>query len=272
MIRKLPTYATQLTFWLSVTAAVSFLLIPAILVVLLSFSADPAIQFPPSSWGNVHYEKLLIDHSWGEATALSIKIALIAGVLSVFIAVPAVIGIHRGSAPGGANLELFAIAPLLVPQAAYAVGIYLVIAQFGMLGTMTGLVLANLVICFPFVFIIVSSHIAQIPKELELVAMTLGAPRWRASIGITLRLMTPAVLSGFLFAFMASFDEAVFINFINGPSLVTLPKLIFDSVRLGVDPVITAISALLMLGTAVVTAVAYAARAASRYSSAKVKS
>jgi ABC-type spermidine/putrescine transport system permease subunit II len=86
--------------------------------------------------------------------------------------------------------------------------------------------------------------------------MTLGASRTRAWIGISLRLLLPTILSGALLAFLTSFDEAVFASFLSGPGLITLPKAIFDSVRLGVDPVITAIATLLMLFTALVLAVA----------------
>jgi putative spermidine/putrescine transport system permease protein len=88
--------------------------------------------------------------------------------------------------------------------------------------------------------------------DLDLVAMTMGASRARAWVGISLRLLAPTVVSGALLAFLTSFDEAVFANFLAGPGLVTLPKAIFDSVRLGIDPAITAISTLLMAFTALV--------------------
>jgi ABC-type spermidine/putrescine transport system permease subunit II len=86
--------------------------------------------------------------------------------------------------------------------------------------------------------------------------MTLGATRLQAWGGITLRLLVPAMLSGVLFAFLTSFDEAVFSSFLSGPGLVTLPKAIFDSVRLGVDPVITAIATTLMVFTAILMGLA----------------
>jgi ABC-type spermidine/putrescine transport system permease subunit II len=80
--------------------------------------------------------------------------------------------------------------------------------------------------------------------------MTMGAARARAWAGITARLLLPAILAAAIFAFILSFDEAVFISFLGGPGLVTLPKYIFDSVQFGVDPAITAVATLLMVVTA----------------------
>jgi ABC-type spermidine/putrescine transport system permease subunit II len=75
-------------------------------------------------------------------------------------------------------------------------------------------------------------------------------------VGITLRLLSPAIGATFIFCFIHSFDEATFVNFIGGPGLVTLPKAIFDSIRTGLEPLITAISTLLMIATGVIMMVA----------------
>src|SRR5690606_33522771 len=95
--------------------------------------------------------------------------------------------------------------------------------------------------------LITYTALLRIPRELDLVAMTLGASRLRAVIGITLRLLVPASAATAILAFLTSFDEAVFVNFLGGVGLVTLPKAIFDSVRYGVDPAITAIAGTLIL-------------------------
>ena len=75
-------------------------------------------------------------------------------------------------------------------------------------------------------------------------------------IGITLRLLLPAIGAAFVFAFITSFDEAVFVNFIGGPGLITLPKAIFNSVLTGIDPLITAVASVLMVCTGIVMMVA----------------
>jgi ABC-type spermidine/putrescine transport system permease subunit II len=172
--------------------------------------------------------------------------------IAVLVAVPAVLALYRTSLPGQGVIAFAAIVPLLIPHVAYAVGMYGVIADARLIATRTGLVLAHVAITFPLIFLVVSASIMRIAEELELVAMTLGASRPRAWAGITVRLLVPAIGAGALLAFVTSFDEPVFASFLGGPGLVTLPKAIFDSVLLGIDPVITAIATILIVCTAAV--------------------
>ncbi len=88
-----------------------------------------------------------------------------------------------------------------------------------------------------------------------MVAFTLGAPRWRVWLGITLRMALPAVVVTFVLAFQTSFEESVFINFLGGPGLVTLPKAILDAAQFGSDPVIIAITAVIVVVASVGVAV-----------------
>lgn len=225
------------------------LLVPALLIVVLSFSGDSVFAFPPHSWGLRQYRTLFEHGSWGSAIWLSLKIAIPAVLLSVAIAVPAVLAIHRSRLPARDLLQAAGVTSLIIPIAAYAVAMYGVFVQLHLLGSLLGLIIANTVLALPLVLLVVSAAISRVPVELELAAMTAGASRTRAWLGITLRLLTPAILAGSVLAFITSFDEAVFINFLGGPGQTTLPKAIFDSVRFGVDPVITAIATLLMVAT-----------------------
>lgn len=249
---RLTSALGRLTYWVVLIGTLAFLIVPAVLVVVLSFSNDPGIAFPPSNWGVNNYRTLAGSAAWTGAVGMSFWLALVAALVSGLIAVPAAFALDRTRLARVSGLPFLGILPLLVPQAAYAVGLYLVMAKIGLLGSFWGLAAGHVVVCFPFVFVIAGSGLARISPDLELVAMTLGASRWRAWRTVTLPLLVPAMVSGFLFAFLTSFDEAVFSNFLAGPGLVTLPKAIFDSVRLGVDPVITAIATLLMVFTALV--------------------
>jgi ABC-type spermidine/putrescine transport system permease subunit II len=243
-------------YWLVLAAILAFLIVPAVLVVTLSFSNDPMIAIPPREWGTNNNQKLLANPSWGHSAMLSVGLAIVVAAVSTAIAVPAAFALERTRLSRVGALSFAAILPMLVPQAAYAIGMYTVMAQLGLLGSAFGLAIAQVALCFPYVFVIVRAQLTRLSPDLDLVAMTLGASRTRAWIGISLRLLLPTILSGALLAFLTSFDEAVFASFLSGPGLITLPKAIFDSVRLGVDPVITAIATLLMLFTALVLAVA----------------
>jgi putative spermidine/putrescine transport system permease protein len=148
---------------------------------------------------------------------------------------------------------------MLVPQAAYAVGMYIMMVQLGLLRSAVGLVAAQLAICFPYVFVLVQAQLTRLSPDLDLVAMTMGASRARMGPHKSPALGPDRYFRSAI-AFLTSFDEAVFANFLAGPDLVTLPKAIFDSVRLGIDPAITAISTLLMAFTALVLCGATALR------------
>ncbi|MBY3165681.1 ABC transporter permease [Rhizobium laguerreae] len=253
---NVPATIGRTIYWVALVAILAFLIVPAVLVVVLSFSNDAGIAFPPATWGVNNYRTLIGMPSWGDAAMLSLGLATAAAVISTIVAVPGAFALDRTRLSRFSALPFLGILPLLVPQAAYAVGLYLVMAKIGLLGSFWGLAAAHVAVCFPFVFVIARSGLARLNPDLELVAMTLGATRLQAWGGITLRLLVPAMLSGVLFAFLTSFDEAVFSSFLSGPGLVTLPKAIFDSVRLGVDPVITAIATTLMVFTAILMGLA----------------
>jgi putative spermidine/putrescine transport system permease protein len=241
--------ATRAIGGILVTIAAAALLAPAALSTLMSFSGDSFLAFPPKTWGLRQYEKLVTDPTWGSAIALSFKIALPTAILSALIAVPAVIAIHRSRLPGRNAIQVAGVMGMIIPISAYAVAMYAVQAQLQILGTYVGLLVANLVIALPLALVVTAAAMSRIPLSLEQAAMTAGATRWRALAGITVRLLAPAILAGCVLAFITSFDEAVFINFLGGPGQVTLPKAIFDSVRFGLDPVITAIATVLMVAT-----------------------
>jgi ABC-type spermidine/putrescine transport system permease subunit II len=240
---------TRIVGLVAVTLAAAFLLAPVALTAVLSFSNDPYFGVPPKSWGLRQYETLINDPIWRDALLLSIRVALPVGLLSALIAVPAVFAIHRSRLPGRHVLHLAGLAGIIIPISAFAVAMFGVLSELGLLGTYSGLVLANTVLAIPLMLIVTSATLSRMPAELELAAMVTGASRMRAWFGITVRLLLPAIAGGFVLAFVASFDEAVFINFIGGPGLTTLPKAILDSARLGVNPVIMAVATLLMVAT-----------------------
>jgi putative spermidine/putrescine transport system permease protein len=233
-----------------VVCAVVFLLAPALFIVILSFSNDKRVSFPPQSWGLDRYVDIFTSGKWGAPTLLSLEIGVWVAVASLVVALPLVFALKRSSLPGRGLLEAMAIAPLVIPVSAYAVGLYAVFAQLDLLGTKHGIVLAHTVHALPMVVIVLSTSLDQVRPDLELAAMTMGANRLKAWTSVTVRLLAPSIIAAMLFGFISSFDEAVFITFLGGVGLVTLPKYIFDSVQYAVDPAITAMATILMITTA----------------------
>lgn len=227
-----------------------FMIVPSIIVVLLSFSGDEFIRFPPLSWGSRQYVMLATSEEWLEPLRRSLSLGVLSALLAVLIGGSAVLALYRTAAPGKEAAQFLGLGPLLAPSVAYAVALYGLFADLRLLGSFWGLLLVHVTMALPFVLLITGAAIARVPRELELAALSLGASRTRAWRDITLRLLLPALVASFIFCFIVSFDEAIVTSFLSGIGFVTLPVAIFTSVRFGVDPVITAIATLLTLATA----------------------
>jgi ABC-type spermidine/putrescine transport system permease subunit II len=241
-----------------VTIAVVLVLSPVVLTLVLSVSNDPAIAFPPQTWGVERYRRLAESPAWLEPLWLSIRLAAVSAVVSVTVGVLTLMAIHRTRLPLRQALEQASLVSLAIPASAYAVAMYAVFAQYGLLGSFHGLVIVNVVLSLPFVVLVGSTALRSLSQDLELVAFTLGATRPRVWWGVTLRLLTPAFLAALLMAFQQAFEESVFINFLGGPGLKTLPKAIFDSVQFGSDPIITAIASVIIVVSTAAIAIPFA--------------
>ena len=119
-------------------------------------------------------------------------------------------------------------------------------AGYGLIGSKLGLILAHTVLAVPYVIVVVSAALERIDFSLEQAAWTLGAGKIKAFVKVTLPLIRPAVLTGALFSFLASFDEVVIAIFISGTSAITLPKKMWDGIREEIEPTIAAVAALLI--------------------------
>ncbi|MBU1251023.1 MAG: ABC transporter permease subunit [Actinobacteria bacterium] len=238
--------------------AVVALATPIVFTVLLSFANDNTIRFPPGSWGFDRYVDFFTSPVWLSSLLLSAGLALASALIAMAVAIPALVAILRSRLVARAVIEQVSILSLVIPITAYAVAMYSVYAQVGWLGSFWGLAVAHATLALPFVMIVGAIGIRAQEREIELVAITLGASRTRAFAGITLRLALPAFVGAFFLAFQASFEEAVLVNFLGGSGLLTLPKRILDSIQWGSEPMITAIASTVVVATTIATAVTLA--------------
>lgn len=229
--------------------AIVFLVAPAILVVVLSFSGHESLIFPPDRWGLRQYQALFASDYWLGSLGQSFLVAIPAALIATGIGVPAALALERSRIKGKSLLRALGVAPIVLPGAAYAVALYLFYAQAHILGRLWSVILAEVTLALPFVILVVGVGLRRIPPDLELVAMSLGASRHRATVGITLRLLLPSIAASAVLAFVTVFDEVVLVNFLGNGEVITLPKAIYDSFRNGTDPLITAIASLLMVLT-----------------------
>ncbi len=244
--------AMALRSFRSVISAVVIVLlaVPSVIVLILSFSDDPFIKFPPLSWGVGHYTSFFHSDVLIPALEHSLVLAGIVAPVSIVLGGLLAFGFYRTRLRRSSLVDLLVLGPILVPGLSYALALYYQYASLGMLGSKLGLVIAHTLLALPFVSLIIGAALQRIPVELEHAALSLGAGRWRTYRKVTLRLLAPGIATAFIFAFLASFDEAVFVSFLAGPGFTTLQLEIFHSLQFGVDPAITAVAALLTAITA----------------------
>jgi ABC-type spermidine/putrescine transport system permease subunit II len=228
-----------------------YLVLPIFVVVPLSFSGSPYLEFPPSGFSLRWYARYFASDKWMAATLLSTQIGLGTTALALAVGVPASFALVRREFWGKGMLLAFFMSPIIVPYIITAIAVYFLFARTGLVGHPLGLLAAHTLLAAPKVVVIVAAALKGFDRTLERASLSLGAGPWTTFARVTYPGIRPAVVTAALFAFLTSFDELILSMFITGPSAVTLPKLMWDAVRLDIEPTIAAASSLL-IGVAVV--------------------
>jgi putative spermidine/putrescine transport system permease protein len=227
------------------TVVVIFLIAPIAIIVPMSFSTAISFEFPPPGYWLGYYVRYFQSDAWLGATANSFIIALGSMALTMLVAVPAAFGYVRYRFRGKSTMNLIIMLPLIVPGVVSALGYYGLFARIHLVGTHLGMIIAHSVLSIPVVFLVVAASLKGFDRNLERAAYNAGAGPLRTFLWVTLPVLRPGILVGALFAFLHSFNEAVVAIFIAGRDAVTLPKKMFESIRLESDPVLAVVSTLL---------------------------
>ncbi|MBU9576263.1 ABC transporter permease subunit [Burkholderia multivorans] len=231
---------------------IAILIVPILLLIPLSLSAAPYLQFPPASLSLRWYGNFFSRGDWTGAVLLSLEVGLASTLISTVAGTAAAVAISRSEGPLIRVVHLLVISPVFVPTLIVAVAMYFAFAPLQLVGTRTGLVIAHAVISLPVVLIVMTGSLKRISTGPERAARSLGAGVIRAFMSTTFNAIVPGVVSAALFAFLTSFDDVVMALFISG-SNSTLPKRMWDGVQLEIDPTIAAASSLLVLISIVLT-------------------
>jgi putative spermidine/putrescine transport system permease protein len=172
-------------------------------------------------------------------------------VLTMLVVVPAAFGYVRYGFRGKTLVNLLIMAPLIVPHVVSALAYYRLLGRVRLTGTLLGVIVAHGMLAVPVAFLVISATLKGFDRNLERAAMSAGAGPFRTFLHVTLPVLRPGMLVGALFAFLFSFNEAVVAIFIGGRGAVTLPKKMYESIRLESDPVIAVVSTLLVTAVAV---------------------
>ncbi|WP_412459891.1 ABC transporter permease [Pseudomonas sp. SC11] len=245
-----PTQITHLhRLWLYGLAAwiLLFLIVPCLIVIPMSFSASQYLEFPPREWSLRWYEAYLTSPEWMLATWVSFKVAIISTLVATVLGTMAAYGLSQARGGMAKLANGLMMLPMLVPIILVAVGVFFVYSRTGLNNTVIGLVLAHSVLAIPFVLIAVGNGLQGFDMNQEMAARSLGASRAWAFLTVTLPQIRLSIISGALFAFIASFDEVVIALFIVGGDSSTLTRRMFANIRDQIDPTVAAVSTLMIL-------------------------
>ena len=234
-------------------AAFVFLLAPILVIVPLSFNAEPYFTFTdgmlrldPEAWSLRWYDSIVEDEAWGRALVNSLIIGASATVLATVLGTLAALGLASPAMPGRTLITAVLISPMITPIIIVAVGVFFFYSSLGLGQTHAGLILAHAALGAPFVVITVTATLSGFDRTLLRAGASLGAGPLRRFFRIQLPLIAPGVFSGGLFAFAASFDEVVVVLFLGGLEQRTIPRQMWAGIREQISPAILALAVFLI--------------------------
>lgn len=237
-------------------AVLVFLIAPILVIIPLSFNAEPYFTYPMPGYSLRWYEDFFTNPQWLQATENSIIVAFCATFLATSLGTMAALGLSRPNMPFRAAIMSLLISPMIVPLVITAVGMYFFYSDIGLANSLPGIILAHTALGTPFVVITVTATLTGFDHTLVRAGLGLGAPPARVFFKIILPLILPGVISGALFAFVTSFDEVVVVLFLAGAEERTLPRQMFSGIREQISPtILAAASMLIVLSIFLLTAV-----------------
>ncbi|KPN05580.1 ABC transporter permease subunit [Xanthomonas arboricola] len=239
-----------------------FLYLPILLLMVYSFNASRLAMV----WGGFStrwYGELLRDRQLLEAAWVSLQVAFWTACASTLLGTMAALAMVRMRRfPGKTLFGALITAPLVMPEVIIGLSILLLLVSMGgVLGIAprgaVAIWAAHVTFTVSFVTVVISSRLQELDRSLEEAAMDLGATPLKVFFLITLPIIAPALVSGWLLAFTLSLDDVVIASFLAGPSSTTLPIKVFASVRLGISPKINALATLMVLAVSIAAVIGW---------------
>lgn len=285
-MNELPAYSDTMDkigkyiFLLICTLIFIFLILPIIIIIPLSFNAEPYFTFTEGmlaldgdaySWrwyadivrfgmtnpdgGEGWWTDMWNNATWIRATRNSFFIAICATILATFVGTLAALGLSRPEMPYRAPITSLLISPMIVPLVITATGMFFFFAQKdifpffpeSLVNTYTGLVLAHAILGVPFVIITVTATLSGFDRSLIRASQGLGANASTTFFKVIMPLILPGMISGALFAFITSLDEVVAVIFLADVDQRTIPRQMFSGLREQISPTILAVATILVL-------------------------
>lgn len=255
VLRRQGDTVASIAGWLVVMAIVAVLLAPQVIVIAASFTTTRYMTFPPEGFTLDWYGEMLAYRPFVTSVQTSAQVALGATALSLILGTGGALAVARHRFPGRTALSTFFLSPLVVPTIIIGFAVFEFMRATNLAFTLPGLILAHVVITFPYVFRSVLVSVQTVDRSLEEAAMSLRATPRQVFTRVTLPAIRPGLLAGAIFAFIVSFDDLVVSMFLTGPTLKTLPVVMFGYTSEGLDPTIAAISTVLIVAATLLVVV-----------------
>jgi putrescine transport system permease protein len=231
----------------SVVLGFAFLYLPIVLLVIFSFNASRLVTV----WGGFStqwYVSLFRNQGLMDAAWVTLRVGVISASVATVLGTLAALTLTRYTRFRGRLLfSGMVFAPLVMPEVITGLSLLLLFVAIGLDRGFLTVTLAHITFSMCFVAVVVQSRLMTFDRSLEEAAMDLGAPPVKTFFQITLPVIAPAIVSGWMLAFTLSLDDLVIASFASGPGATTLPMKIYSQVRLGVTPEINA-ACTLMIG------------------------
>jgi putative spermidine/putrescine transport system permease protein len=221
--------------------------LPVLIIVIESFTASDYVVFPPKGLSLKWYAEAAQRQEFVDSAFLSLGIALVACIIATVLGTLVALALVRYRFPGRQVLQSLFMAPLSVPGIIFGLALLQFFSAWMIPRENIAVVIGHVIIALPFAIRFVTVSLVGMVPNVELAAQSLGADRWSVFRRITLPLIRPGVVASLVFAFILSFDDVAVALFLATPGGTTLPVRIYAYIDQSYDPLIAAVSAIVVL-------------------------
>jgi putrescine transport system permease protein len=230
----------------SVTLGFAFLYLPIVLLVIYSFNAGRNVAIW-AGWSTKWYVSMIHNQQLLDAAWVTLRVGLLSATVATVLGTLAALALVRqGRFAGRTLFSGMVYAPLVMPDVITGLALLLLFVAISFDRGFWTVTIAHITLTLCFVAVVVQSRLVTFDRSLEEAAMDLGCPPFKTFFVVTLPLILPAIIAGWMLAFTLSLDDLVIASFTTGPGATTLPMRIYSAVRLGVTPEINAVSTVLI--------------------------
>ncbi len=230
----------------AITLGLAFLYAPIVLLVIYSFNASKLVTVW-GGWSAKWYGELLHDQALLDAAWVTLRVALLSATVATVLGTMAAVALVRfGRFKGRSLFSGMIYAPLVMPDVITGLSLLLLFVSLNLARGFWTITLAHITFSMCYVAVVIQSRLVTFDRSLEEAALDLGCPPLKTFFVITLPIILPAVVAGWMLGFTLSLDDLVIASFTTGPGATTLPMKIYSQVRLGVTPEINAVCTILI--------------------------